>query len=56
MSEGRFPAGRKLVKGGHDQDGAPLYHCMVMHNGIRIPGKTNNHLHGCEFAYLTQLD
>ncbi len=37
-SQGHFPAGRKLVKGGHDQDGTPLYHGVAMLNGIRIPG------------------
>ncbi|PBK68342.1 hypothetical protein ARMSODRAFT_860347, partial [Armillaria solidipes] len=33
-----FPAGRKLVKGGYEQDGSLLYHKVAMLNGIRIPG------------------
>ncbi|PBK87742.1 hypothetical protein ARMGADRAFT_860439, partial [Armillaria gallica] len=40
-SQGHFPAGRKLVKGGHNQDGTPLYHGVAILNGIRIPGSIN---------------
>ncbi len=38
MSQGHFPARRKLVKGGHDQDGTLLYHSVATLNGIRISG------------------
>ncbi len=36
-------AERKLVKGGYEANGSPLYHVVAMHNGIRIPGKVTNH-------------
>ncbi len=43
MSQGHFPAGRKLVKGGYNQDGTPLYHGVATLNGIKIPGSISHH-------------
>ncbi|PBK98341.1 hypothetical protein ARMGADRAFT_1130358 [Armillaria gallica] len=51
MSQGCFPAGRKLVKGGYDQDGTPLYHGVAMLNGIRIPGSISHRWPGCNITW-----
>ncbi|PBK81229.1 hypothetical protein ARMGADRAFT_813254 [Armillaria gallica] len=51
MSGRHFPAGRKLVKGGHDQDGTPLYHGMAIYNGIKIPGKVSHPWTGCNITW-----
>ncbi len=41
----RSPAGRKPVKGGHEQGGRPLYHSVAVVNGIRIPGIVKSRLY-----------
>ncbi|SJL14313.1 uncharacterized protein ARMOST_17769 [Armillaria ostoyae] len=51
-SRGRFPAGRKLVRGGYDEDGSPLYHGVTVYNGIKIPGKALTHpWAGCNITW-----
>ncbi|KAK0485385.1 hypothetical protein EDD18DRAFT_1083297 [Armillaria luteobubalina] len=50
-SHGRLPAGKRLVKGGYEEDGTPLYHGMAMHEGIRVPGKISHRLAGCNITW-----
>ncbi|SJL10221.1 uncharacterized protein ARMOST_13605 [Armillaria ostoyae] len=47
-SEGRVPDGRRLIKGGYEEDGMPLYHGV---EGHRAPGKTSPHLNGCLISF-----
>ncbi|KAK0219040.1 hypothetical protein IW262DRAFT_1074489 [Armillaria fumosa] len=44
-SHGRLPAGKRLVKGGYEEDGTPLYHGMAIHEGIKVPGKISHRLY-----------
>ncbi len=37
LSYEEIPYDRRPVKGGHDQDGTPLYHGVAVVNGMRIP-------------------
>ncbi|KAK0472441.1 hypothetical protein IW261DRAFT_1570795 [Armillaria novae-zelandiae] len=50
-SHGCLPEGRKLIKGGYEEDGTPLFHGVAMHKGIRIPGKTSPYLGGCNVTW-----
>lgn len=43
-SNGRIPYGRRPVEGGYEDHGAKLYHAVAVVNGIRVPGKTAEHL------------
>lgn len=43
-SHGRVPSGRRPVEGGYEENGTKLYHGIANFNGIRIPGKTGEHL------------
>lgn len=43
-SEGKIPYGRRPVEGGYEDDGAKLYHALAVVNGVRVPGKTGEHL------------
>ena len=51
-SYGRIPPGRRPVEGGYEDHGAKLYHAVAWVNGIRIPGKTAEHL----FVSLSSLE
>jgi len=50
-SLGRIPADRYPVHGGYEENGARLYHAMATVLGVRVPGKTGEHLGGCHVAY-----
>ncbi|KAI4520695.1 hypothetical protein K525DRAFT_248388 [Schizophyllum commune Loenen D] len=43
-SNGRVPEGKKAVDGGYESSGHKLYHALGMINGVRVPGKTGEHL------------
>ncbi|KAI0049740.1 hypothetical protein FA95DRAFT_1470657, partial [Auriscalpium vulgare] len=48
---GQIPAGRRPVEGGYEDHGAKLYHAMATVQGVRVPGKTSQHLDGCNVAF-----
>jgi len=50
-SNGRIPQGRRPVEGGYEDHGAKLYHAVALINGIRVPGKTGEHLGACNVAF-----
>ncbi|XP_006459353.1 hypothetical protein AGABI2DRAFT_65585 [Agaricus bisporus var. bisporus H97] len=41
---GQIPPGRRPVEGGYEENGGKLYHAMANVNGVRVPGKTGDHL------------
>lgn len=43
-SHGVIPAGRRPVEGGYEENGNKLYHAVAVVNGVRVPGKTGEHL------------
>ncbi|CCM00097.1 uncharacterized protein FIBRA_02124 [Fibroporia radiculosa] len=43
-SGGRIPPGRRAVQGGYEENGTRLYHALANIGGIRVPGKTGEHL------------
>lgn len=43
-SYGKIPYGRRPIEGGYEDHGAKLYHAVALINGIRVPGKTAEHL------------
>lgn len=43
-SNGKIPYGRRPIEGGYEDHGAKLYHAVALVNGIRVPGKTGEHL------------
>ena len=43
-SYGNIPYGRKPIEGGYEDHGAKLYHAVALINGVRVPGKTGEHL------------
>lgn len=43
-SQGRLPPGHRPVEGGYEDYGSKLYHAMGVVNGIKVPGKTGEHL------------
>lgn len=44
-AHGQIPAGRRPIEGGYEDNGAKLYHAIGVVNGVRIPGKTGEHLY-----------
>ncbi|EIW83823.1 hypothetical protein CONPUDRAFT_99430 [Coniophora puteana RWD-64-598 SS2] len=50
-SLGRIPDGRRPVEGGYENNGARLYHACAVFQGVRVPGKTGQHLSGANFAF-----
>ena len=42
-SHGRIPPGRRPIEGGYEE-GTKLYHAVASINGVRVPGKTGEHL------------
>ncbi|TDL25854.1 hypothetical protein BD410DRAFT_717386 [Rickenella mellea] len=50
-SGGKIPYGRRPIEGGYDDGGAKLYHAFATVNGVRVPGKTGEHLYGANVAY-----
>ena len=43
-SHGLIPAGRRPIEGGYEENGNKLYHAVAVVNGVRVPGKTGEHL------------
>ena len=43
-SYGKIPYNRRPIEGGYEDHGAKLYHAVALINGIRVPGKTGEHL------------
>lgn len=43
-SNGKIPYGRRPIEGGYEDHGAKLYHAVALIKGIRVPGKTGEHL------------
>ncbi|TFK40325.1 hypothetical protein BDQ12DRAFT_602682 [Crucibulum laeve] len=50
-AHGRIPEYRRPVEGGYEDNGSKLYHALANFQGIRVPGKTGEHLGGCNFAF-----
>ncbi|KIJ62788.1 hypothetical protein HYDPIDRAFT_156852 [Hydnomerulius pinastri MD-312] len=50
-SLGRIPNKRDPVQGGYEENGAKLYHAMATVRAVRVPGKTGEHLGGCNVAF-----
>jgi len=50
-SRGMIPPGRRPIEGGYEEDGAKLYHAVGLVNGVKVPGKCGEHLHGCRAAF-----
>ncbi|EJD41401.1 hypothetical protein AURDEDRAFT_186565 [Auricularia subglabra TFB-10046 SS5] len=50
-SHGVTPAGKRLVEGGRESDGRPLYHAVGTVDGVRVLGKAGEHLYGASFPY-----
>jgi Protein of unknown function (DUF3421) len=44
-SHGRIPQGRRPIDGGYEEHGGKLYHAVAYVNGVRVPGKTGEHLY-----------
>ncbi|KAF8656792.1 hypothetical protein AX16_002344 [Volvariella volvacea WC 439] len=50
-SYGKIPIGRRPVEGGYEESGHKLYHAIAPLLGIRVPGKTGEHLDGCLIGF-----
>ncbi|KAG2147588.1 hypothetical protein DEU56DRAFT_784775 [Suillus clintonianus] len=50
-SLGRIPHDREPVAGGYEENGEKLYHAMGRVGGAWVPGKTGEHLGGCNVAF-----
>jgi len=50
-SHGRIPSGRRPIEGGYEESGTKLYHAIGIIDGVRVPGKTGEHLEGCNIAF-----
>lgn len=50
-SQGRVPPGRRPVEGGYEEHGGKLYHALAQVSGVEVPGKTGEHLGGCNVAF-----
>lgn len=50
-AHGQIPHGRRPVEGGYEEGGGKLYHALAIVHGVRVPGKTAEHLHGCNVAF-----
>jgi hypothetical protein len=42
--DGKIPYGRRPVEGGYEEGGEKLYHALAVVNGVKVPGKTGEHL------------
>ncbi|KAL1730018.1 hypothetical protein EV714DRAFT_284543 [Schizophyllum commune] len=51
-SNGRVPERRQAVDGGYEPSGHKLYHAMGTVSGVRVPGKTGEHLGRANFPLL----
>jgi len=50
-AHGQIPVGRRPIEGGYEDNGAKLYHAIGVVNGVRVPGKTGEHLGGCNVPF-----
>ncbi|KAG1750763.1 hypothetical protein EDB19DRAFT_1350110 [Suillus lakei] len=50
-SLGRIPHNRDPVAGGYEENGDKLYHALGCVDGTWVPGKTGEHLGGCNVAF-----
>jgi len=50
-SYGRIPPGRRPIEGGYEENGGKLYHAIGQVNGVRVPGKTGEHLGACNVGF-----
>ncbi|KAJ8521349.1 hypothetical protein ONZ45_g1925 [Pleurotus djamor] len=50
-SEGIIPKGRDPIKGGYEENGALLYHALGEVPGVKVPGKTGEHLCGANLSF-----
>ncbi|BGP20797.1 hypothetical protein JCM10213_008934 [Rhodosporidiobolus nylandii] len=53
-SYGQIPKGRRPVEGGFEEDGKHLFHALATIDGVQVPGKAGEHLHGANFGYGNQ--
>lgn len=44
-AHGQIPAGRRPIEGGYEESGPKLYHAIGVVDGVRVPGKTGEHLY-----------
>ncbi|KAG5644380.1 hypothetical protein DXG03_008608 [Asterophora parasitica] len=44
-SYGQIPEGRRPIEGGYEDHGAKLYHGLAEVDGVKVPGKTAEHLY-----------
>ncbi|KAG6879884.1 hypothetical protein C0992_010237 [Termitomyces sp. T32_za158] len=50
-SYGQMPPGRRPIEGGYELNGAKLYHGLALVNGVKVPGKTGEHLGACNVPF-----
>ncbi|KNZ81914.1 hypothetical protein J132_10193 [Termitomyces sp. J132] len=50
-SYGQIPPGRRPIEGGYEEHGAKLYHGLALVNGVKVPGKTSEHLGACNVSF-----
>ncbi|EAU85319.1 hypothetical protein CC1G_07589 [Coprinopsis cinerea okayama7 len=50
-SHGQIPPGRRPIEGGYEDNGHKLYHALANISGVRVPGKTGEHLRGANVAF-----
>jgi hypothetical protein len=48
---GKIPPGRRPIEGGYEEFGLKLYHAVASINGVRVPGKTGEHLGACNVPF-----
>jgi hypothetical protein len=49
--DGQIPPGRRPVEGGYESNGVKLYHAFGGIDGVRVPGKTGEHLGGANIPF-----
>lgn len=50
-SHGRIPNGRRAIEGGYEEHGGKLYHALGTVAGLKVPGKTGEHLDGANLSF-----
>jgi len=53
-SGGLVPHGRRPIEGGYEEYGGKLYHAIAVIEGVRVPGKTGEHLGAANVAFGSQ--
>jgi len=54
-SGGRIPSGRRPVEGGYEESGEKLYHAVGLVKGVKVPGKTGEHLYAVYFILIVLI-